>query len=250
MDKTKRTFTYLINLSFFVYAFILIIERVLSVVLSLVNDVDIFAAGYNRYVYSIVFVSIAIWLIFLFTYCRANIKALIKIDEELPFDKLIITSGILLLSGMVHSEYTMSIIQFVAYGILIIGILLKVIMMHKSSQNKPLLWLSFIYLVCFSMAVPVMYFSFIELHVLFHTLEAVASSVLVAIFTYLLLSIFTEKEDLFSLWPVIIMIVLDTPLIILRWNEEINWFLLIFEILTTVVFVVGFTYKRLNKKVS
>ena len=248
MDKTTKTLTYLINLSFFLYFAILLVERVLSVVLSIVNGVNLYADGYNGYAYTLVFLSIAGWLVYLILFCRPNVKALFKFDEGVSFNRLCEASGILLLSGMVHTEHTIPVIQFISYGILIIGILLKVIVNQKSSQNKVVLWLSFAFLVALSMAIPVMYRSLIEFHVLFHALEAVAAVLLVGVFTCLLLKIFLGKDDLFRPWAMLMLILLDVPLIVMRWNEEINWFVLIFLSLSLVLFLVGYIYKKATSK--
>ncbi len=248
MKTKKQIFTYLINLCFFLYFLILLIERSISLVATFVNGVNPFGTVFSSYVYSIVFASIAGFFMLLFWRCRPNIKALFKPNEDLGFSDLCLAGGVLLLSGMVHTSYTISPLQFASYGIWILGILFRVILTHPTSENKPLLWLSFAYLVAFSMAIPVMYPSAIELHVLFHILEAVGSAFLVAAFTYLLLFVFEGKSDLFLLWPVIAMIVFDVPLIALRWNEEINVFVLIFAILSSLLFLAGFIYKRVGKK--
>lgn len=247
MDKQTRALTYLINLSFFLYFIILLVERILSVVLSLTNGVNLYGDLFNGYVYTLVFVSIVGWLVYLLIYCRDNIKALFKFNEDLDFQNLCSASGIILLSGMVHTEYTIPVIQFIAYGILILGILLEVIINHKSSQNKPLLWLSFVYLVCFSMAIPVMYRSFIEVNTLFHILEAFASFLLVGVFTCLLIKIFIGRDDLFRPWAIALLVALDVPLIVFRWEEEINYFVLIFLSLTVILFTIGFIYKTTKK---
>ena len=248
MDKTTKTLCYLINLSFFLYFLILLGERILSVILSLTNGVNLYADGYNGYTYTLVFLSVIGWLICLITFCRPNIKALFRFDEKIDFTYLCIASGILLLSGMVHTEHTVPVIQFVSYGLLIIGILLKVVTNQKTSQNKVILWLSFAFLVAMSMAIPVMYRSLIELRVLFHVLEGIASFVLVGAFTYLLLQVFQGKEDLFLPWVALLLVLLDVPLIVMRWNEEINWFVLIFLSLSIVLFAVGYLYKKATSK--
>ena len=115
------------------------------------------------------------------------------------------------------------------------------------TKNIALKWLSFAYLVAFSMAIPVMYHSNVDLHVLFHIIEAVASFALVILFTNLLLMLFSDKDDLFMLIPISAAVLLDIPLIILRWNEEINWFVLIFISLSFILFVIGYIFKKLIK---
>ncbi len=243
MKNKSKTLTYFINLCFFVYFVLLIVERSISVILSLSNNFNPYATAFDGYVYTLVFVSIVGFLVLLILKCRPNIKGLFKPSEYLRFDWLCIAGGVLLLSGMVHTHYTISGLQFASYGIWILGILLKAISIHPKNESKPLLWLSFAYLVAFSMAIPVMYQSMIEAYVFFHILEAVGSIALVAAFTYLLLRLFGDNGDLFPLWPIILAIVIDVPLIVLRWNEEINFFVLIFTALSAALYVVGFAYK-------
>lgn len=243
MKNKSNAIPYLSNLSFFLYFVLLIVERSISVVLSLSNNINLYGNTFDGYVYSLVFISVVGFLVLLIVKCRPNIKAIIKPSDDLRFDWLCIAGGVLLLSGMVHTHYTISGLQFASYGIWILGILLKVISIHHKTENKVLLWLSFAYLVAFSMAIPVMYQSMIEAHVFFHILEAIGSIALVGCFAYLLLRLFNDNGDLFPLWPIILAIVIDVPLIVLRWNEEINFFVLIFIALSTAAYIVGFAYK-------
>ena len=243
MKSQSKTLTYFINLCFFLYFVLLIAERSISVILSLSNNINLYGTVFDGYVYTLVFVSIIGFLVLLVMKCHPNVKALFKPTEDLKFGWLGIAGGVLLLSGMVHTHYTISGLQFASYGVWILGILLKVISIHSKNENKMLLWFSFAYLVAFSMAIPVMYHSAIEAHVFFHILEAIGSIALVAAFTYLLIRLFNENNDLFPLWPIILAMVVDIPLIVLRWNEEINFFVLIFIALSTALYIVGFAYK-------
>lgn len=247
MSKNNRVLTYLINLSFYLYFIILLVERVVSVSLSFANGINIYGNAFDGYVYALVFLSIVGWLVFLLLKCRDSLKALFIFNENINFNYLCFASGILLLSGMVHTHYTISVVQFISYGILIVGILLKVIM---NKGNALLKWLSFSYLVSFSMAIPVMYQSLIEAHVYFHIIEGVASFILVGVFTYLLLLLFNERDDLFISWAIFAAIFFDVTLIIMRWEEEINVFVLIFISLSFVLFLAGTVVKVLNKKKS
>lgn len=127
--KKNFVLKYLINLMFFLYFFVLIIERTLSVTLSVKNGIDFFGSGYNIFVYFTVFISVFGFITYIFIKCRYCIKALFIVNNEsidkIDFSSLVVASGILLLSGMVHSEYTFLYIQFVSYAFLIIGIILK-----------------------------------------------------------------------------------------------------------------------------
>ncbi|MCR4561991.1 MAG: hypothetical protein K5694_02135 [Bacilli bacterium] len=249
MNKKSKALSYLINLFFFVYFLLLLVERVLSVIFSYSDKkVSLYGSAFHGYVYTVVFLSIGAFFVYLFLRCRKNIKALVKVNTELDYRDICIASGILLLSGMVHTEYTISGLQFASYGVLILGIILRVIEMQKVYKRRALSYMSLIYLVAFSMAIPVMYPSQIDLHVFFHVLEAIASIGLVATFTYLMVLLFSGKDDLFLYWPIALVLALDIPLIILRWNEEINFFVLIFLILSFVLFLVGFIYKNVHKE--
>ena len=233
-----------IELSFLLYFVILIVERALSVILSVTNGINLFANGYNVFTYLTVFISISTFLIYFLLRCRDIFN--FKIENP-NYNDLCIASGILLLSGMVHTEFTIPGIQFASYGILIIGILLRVIQVNKTSKNRLLLWFSFIYLVSFSMAIPVTYPSNMESHVFFHIFEGITSYLLVGVFTCLMIMIFKGKENLFYFAHFIIMLILDTVLIAWRWNEEINMFVLIFASLTTLLFVIGTILKAKKK---
>ncbi len=248
MEKRNHVLSYIINLCFFLYFIILIAERSISVTLSFINGVNIFSDWFNGYVYMMVFLSIGSFIIFLIRKCRFEMVAIFVPSEETSFYNLCIASGILLLSGMVHTEYTIPVIQFIAYGILIIAILLRTILSSENCSSRPLLWISFVYLVCFSMAIPIMYRSNIEHNLAFHIIEAAASFFLVIVFTFLMLRIFKGRVNLFALFPIILATVFDAVLIVMRWNEEINWFLLIFISLSVLIFVVGYLFNYIRNK--
>ena len=245
MNSKMKTFNLLIKLSFYLYFLILIVERALSVSLSFANGVNIFQGGFNIFTYLTVFVSILAFLVYFIWKCRDSFNFK---DENPDYTKLCIASGILLLSGMVHTEYTISGIQFASYGILIAGILLRVIMLNSFNENKLLLWFSFSYLVAFSMAIPVMYRTHLGTHVYFHVYEGITSYLLVGLFTLLMVLLFKGVSNLFLIVPFIIMVVLDSFLIAWRWPEEINFFVLIFASLSSVLFIVGFILSKRKVK--
>ena len=248
MDKTTRILTYLINLSFFLYFIVLLVERSISIALSFVNGVNIYGDFFNGSVYTLTFISIVGWLVFLIVFCRKNIKALWKFDEDLDFMYVAIASGILLTGGMVHTEYTIPAIQFVSYGILILGILFKTMLLSRASEKKAMAWISFLFLVSLSMAIPVMYRTNIELYPLFHIMEVLAVLMLVSLFTCLVIMVFRDREDLIRFYPILILILIDVPLLGLRWEEEINYFVLIFLAISIVIFFIGIIYKKVTEK--
>lgn len=153
---------------------------------------------------------------------------------------LTITAGVILVSGMVHTEYTISGIQFASYGTLIIAMTLRTIEKHGKGGNNFRMWYSLIYSVMFSMAIPVVYKSSIDKAALFHTIEAVVSLSLVVAFTYMLNRVFlTKADDLMSLVPFLIMLIGDTLVLALRWKESVNSFVLIFASISTLMFALG-----------
>ena len=234
-----------IKICFLAYFVVLIAERCISVILTAANNINMFGSNFDKFTYFTVFASMGIFLIFLLLKGR-NV---FKFKEENPeYQNICIASGILLLSGMVHTHYTIPAVQFVAYGILIAGIVLKTIIMNKNSENRKVLWLSFAYLICFSMAIPVMYHSNIQTHFVFHLYEIAAMLVLVGLFTFLLARFFDEEENLFLLVPAIIMVVLDVILIVWRWQEEINFFVLVAMSLAAILFIVGYILSKQQPK--
>ena len=241
--KTDNKIKYAINLLFFLYFMILLEERIMSIVWTFIKGVNIFNDGFIGFVYITIFISIIGFFILLILKNRNAIKALYSIDDEsiekIDFKQLCIASGVLLLSGMVHSEYSVPVIQFISYGLLIIAIVLQAIINNKNSNNKLILYISLIYLICYSMAIPVTYRSSLSYHVLFHIIEGFTSYFLVMSFTCLMIFVFMGKENLFHPAHFITALVLDALIIGLYWPEVINYFVLIFISLTTILFVAG-----------
>lgn len=67
-------------------------------------------------------------------------------------------------------------------------------------------------------------------------------------YTYILVFVSVNRlSNLFILCPVFLMIPLDTALIVLRLKKEINFLILIFLSLSTILFIIGFIYKKMKK---
>lgn len=245
--------SYFINLLFFLYFAILFAERLQSVVRSIVDPaVHPMGSGFHRYVYVMTFCSLAVGVIFLVVTNYALFPALFtrsaEVYAKVDLGTLSIAAGILLLSGMVHTEYTIAPLQFVAYGALIIAMFIRTATVTPSSGNPALLWLSLIYLTAFSMAIPVMYESQIRLSTLFHVIEAVTAILLVFVFTYFMRIVFVgDATNLFFWLPMLVTAVLDGVLIAMRWKEKVNAFVLIFLIVACVLFCVGKTLLLVKK---
>lgn len=250
MTKTNKI-NYVINIMFFLYFLVLIVERSISLSLTFINKIDIFNSFFSISVYFSIFLSLIGFLVYLVIKCRKNIKALFSLkNDDLSFNDLIIAGGILLISGMMHSEYTLSILQFIAYGFFIFAIVLKVISIQNEVKNNGILYLSLIYLVFYSMAIPVTYQTFLDYSNIYHVISLIASYSLVGIFTYMTYRLFNNKENLFSYLYIIPAIVLDVFLIAFRWKEKVNVFVLIFISLSVVLFIIGQIITLIKKKIK
>lgn len=246
----KNKFSYFINLTFIAYFIILFTERVISLVRSFANFSfkTIFSYYFSGFVYTIVILSLVAFMVYLLFKCLDSLKAICKTDTAVDFKNLSIASAILLVSGMFHTEYTISVVQFISYGILIVGLLLKFVELHKQEENKVDLWLAFIYLVVFSMAIPVSYPSLMKSADGFHTLEFITSLSLVAAFGYFAYSLFNEKyKAIYNPIVFIATIILDTTLIAWRWKEEVNVFVLIFLCASILVYSLAFILRKSKK---
>lgn len=247
MAQTKKAdvSAYLIHLLFFLYFVILAAERLQSLIRSFADPaVHAWGDGFNGYVYTLTILSLVAAVVYLLVRCRALFCAPFTrnaaLHEQIDRGALCVAAGIILLAGMVHTEYTIAPVQFAAYGALILAMIIQTAIKQKSSSRPYLLWLSLVYLTLFSMAIPVMYRSHIRLSALFHVLEAIAAVVLVLIFTRMMHLVFTgDATDLFGVPPILTAAILDGVLLGLRWQEEVNAFVLIFIIAACVCWCIG-----------
>ena len=164
------------------------------------------------------------------------------------YSALTFTSGVILVSGMVHTEHTTAPIQFASYGMLILAMILRAAELSKSSECRFGLWYSLVYLTAFSMAIPVVYHSSIARAGLFHFIETDVMLMLVLSFTVMLRRLFIGRGDDLLLWiPFVIMAIGDAVVLWMRWAEEVNSFVLMFAALSAVLFIAGkiiFAVKR------
>ena len=237
MSSFQKVVSYL----FLAYFVILASERIQSLYRAFMDPkVKLFASAFDIYVNLLAMVSVISFLVLIIFFDGGFWKSLINDNAKVDYAWLSVVSGILLFSGMVHTEYTIAPLQFVSYGALIIAMVLKTIENGRTSANTLLLWYSLIYSIVFSMAIPVMYRSEIKNAPLFHIIEAVVSFSLVIAFTVMLRNIFLGKgEDLMSVVPFLIALIGDAVIIAMRWKESVNSFVLIFSSLMTVMFIVG-----------
>ncbi len=231
---------------FFIYFVILLIERLISIILSFSNNINIFSNGFYIFAYLTTFISLIVFIIYLVFRFKLFIKLFntkIEINNN-DFNSLIIASGIILVSGMIHTEYTNLLLQFTSYAFLIVAIILKSVLIN--TNNKLLLWVSTIYLLCYSMAIPVCYYTTIQYDVLFYIIQGITMLGMVLLFTLLTLKLFNNKINLFNILPIIYGLILDIIVIALRFTDTINYFLIIFLSLSVILYIIGFIVSKKN----
>ena len=245
MDLRVGVSAVVMNWLIMLYFIILFAERVQSIVRSIRDkDVKLFGSGFNSYVYLAVFLSLAAFLVLLAVGNAAFLKSLFTMDmnvyNSIDYRMLSITAGVILVSGMAHTEHTVPGIQFASYGMLIAALVIKTACVNAQAKDSVLLWMSLIYLILFSMAIPVMYHSEIEKAILFHVIEAVVSLALVAAFAVLMYKVMIGNAvNLFHVIPIAIAVIGDTIIVAMRWKEKVNGFVLIFLIAASVMWIAG-----------
>ena len=160
---------------------------------------------------------------------------------EPDYAMMTVTAGVILVSGMIHTEYTIPAIQFASYGMLIVAMILRAVQLMPESKNRFELWYSLIYLTVFSMAISVVYKHYTLTNAtLFHIMEYVVMFALVCSFTFMMRRLFLGRGDNLLLWiPFIIMAVGDAVVIWMGWAAEVNSFVLIFAALSVILFIIG-----------
>ena len=238
MTAKKKGFGRLISWMFLMYFVILFGERAQSLFRA-ITQYGLFPSAFDDFVNLTAILSLCATVAMLVIRCRSFWKSLFSAAEA-DYCPLSVTSGVILVSGMLHTEFTIAPIQFAAYGMLIIAMILRSVELSGIAQNRFSLWYSLGYLTAFSMAIPVVYHSEIESAVLFHVIESAVMLLLVLSFTLMLRRLFLGKGENLLLWvPFIIMAVGDAVVLWMRWAEEINSFVLIFACLSAVLFIIG-----------
>ena len=222
---------------FFIYFAVLGTERVRS--LFPIGDGGLFPTAFDGYVNLMTVLSLLATVVLLIGFNGGFWRSLFG-GATPDYRMLVITAGVLLLSGMVHTEHTVAPVQFGSYGALILAMVLQTVLQVRSVGSAASHWFSLAYLVAFSMAIPVVYRSSIPRAGLFHVIEAVTAIVLVVFFTYLTLLIFRGEGKNLLLWaPFLVMLAADTVILLMRRQETLNTFVLVAGGLATVLFIIG-----------
>ena len=230
----------LIPYFYLLYFVILFAERLQSLVRSFADPAyKVFGAPFDCYVNILSILSLAATVVLLAGF-NGSFWASLFGKANADYGILTVTAGVILISGMVHTEYTVAPVQFGAYGMLIVAMVLQTVISSSGSGNAFHLWYSLIYLTVFSMAIPVVYRSEIKKAAVFHIIEAVVSVVLVIAFTYMLYLMFTGSGSNLLLWvPIITAVIGDAVVLAMRWRESVNTFVLIFAVASVILFAVG-----------
>lgn len=244
-DEKVSWAVYAMNLLIFIYFVVLYGERLQSLIRSVRDPkVNLYGSAFDGFVYTVSVISMISAAVFLAGWNREFFAGLFdrsaKLYAQIDYGKLSIAAGILLFSGMVHTEHTVPVVQFVSYGALIVAMALRIVTAHSGGDNMFMRWFSFAYLTVFSMAIPVMYRAQIKAAPAFHIIEAAVMAALVVSFMLMMRQLFTGNgANLFYIAPIVIAAIGDAVIIAMRWKEKVNTFVLIFIVLAVILYCVG-----------
>lgn len=229
------------------YFLILFAERIQS--LFRTGGEHLFSSGFGIYVNVLTMLSLLASVVLLAARNGRFWRSLFDRTVTPDYSMLSVTAGVLLVSGMVHTEYTVAPVQFIAYGMIIVAMVLRTVQTTKGVRAVFPWWYSLIFLTVFSMAIPVVYPSGMDNAVWFYIIEAAVSLALVVCFTLLLRQMMTGNgADLLWWIPMLIVAVGDTVILAMQWKESVNTFVLIFAALSVFLFVAGKIIFRIRKK--
>lgn len=245
--KREKILNTAIALGFILYFLILFVERTLALFLS-VDQGGVYALSGGSFIgvatYCVTAVSIVLSIVALIPSFPDLWKAVFskeRYDYKANAKRIILPCILLLFGGMMHTGWTLAPLQFVAYGFLILAMILHCVdTCLKDKQARFPAIVSVIYLTLFSMAIPVCY-SIADngaVGVIYYISEFLCVFLLVPFFGFALRNYFETGADHFSFLMLAIMVVLDGFIIGLKWNEEINFFLLIFASLSTLYYAI------------
>lgn len=230
--------TTVISWFFMFYFVILFLERAQSLIK--IGTDRFFVDGFNSYVNVMVVLSLIATIVLLIFKNNGFWNSLFSNNVRVDYLWLSITAGVMLVSGMVHTENTVAPVQFASYGALIVAMILRTIQVTRGNGNTFSWWYSLAFVVVLSMAIPVVYSTEIKQATLFYVIEAVVSLALVVSFTLLLINVMMGNGANLLWWiPTIIVLVGDALVVGLKWRESVNSFVMIFAILTIAMFAIG-----------
>ena len=195
------------------YFLVLFAERVQSLArICRTSFAALYRTGFDGFVDTLTVLSLVATVLLLAFGCKGYWQSLVNPAVIPDYSMLTVTAGVMLVSGMMHTEYTVAPVQFVSYGMLIIAMALRTVQTAAGADHATL----------------------------FHVIEAIVALALVACFTWMLRDLFLgQGHDLLRWVPMLIAAVGDAVILAMRWKENVNTFVLLFVILSAVVFAVG-----------
>ncbi len=241
MAKSDRKLSKAISWLTLIYFVVLFGERGQSIVrILMIGALKFFETGFDTFADITVCVSMAATVVLLLFFNKEFWQSLFNSRVEVNYSMMSLTAGVLLISGMIHTEFTIAPIQFASYGALIAAMAVRTAELAPKARDKFKIWYSLAFLTIYSMSIPVMYHSHAGIGTIYHFVAAMTVFTLVGCFTVLMRALFIGRgEDLLSMPTVLVMTVLVGVVVAMRWDEEINWFALIFAALTILMLAVG-----------
>lgn len=251
MEISKRPPLSVLKLVFLaLYFLILTAERVISLIVCFTNDLS---RHDSLDYYMMALTVLAIFGAYIYGAVKFTGAVKRSDDEEderrkSVFGDLAVAAGILLLGGMVHTEGSIPVMQFISYGMILISMALHTVQNAKKSGSLVRSWIAFSYTVAYSMAIPVVYHTQIAAANIFIPLEIAVSAGMVIMFTGMLRRFYNEggSNRFFPVWFLFALIG-DAAVLALRWQEEINFFVLIFISVTALLWLIGSILKMDRK---
>ena len=223
---------------FLLYFLILFAERLQSLIRAAAAN-QLFMDAFEGVASMIVSLSLFSAVVLL-AFCNKPFWKSLTGKAEPDYNMMTVTAGVILVSGMIHTEYTIPAIQFASYGMLIVAMILRAVLLMSDSKNRFGLWYSLIYLTVFSMAIPVVYKHYtLPYATLFHVIEYCVMFALVISFTIMLRRLFSGGDNLLLWLPFAVMAIGDAVVLWMGWAAEVNAFVLIFAALSAVLFIAG-----------
>lgn len=252
MQKTQRPLLSVLKFVFLaLYFLILTAERVISLSVCFTGDLS---ANDSLDYYMIALTVLGIFGAYI--YGAVKFTGAVKHSEEdgrsersgSVFGDLAVAAGILLLGGMVHTDGSIPVMQFISYGMILISMALHTVQNVKNTGSAARSWISFSYTVAYSMAIPVVYHTQIAFANVFIPLEIIVSAGMVIMFTGMLRSFYNKNGEnrFFPVWFLFALIG-DAAVLAMRWQEEINFFVLIFISVTTLLWLIESILKMERK---
>lgn len=224
------------------YFLLLTVERIISLIVCFSGDFSSYDA-LDYYMTALTIMAVFGAYVVVVVKCTDAVKHQDDEDYEPKgnlYGNLAVAAGVLLLGGMVHTAGSVPAMQFISYGMILVSMAIHTVQSIKQFGNADRKWLSFAYTVAYSMAIPVVYHTNIDIAFLFIPIEAAVSAGMVALFTIMLKRFYDDDgESSFSLLPFLAALFGDFLVLAMRWHEEVNVFVLIFICITSVLWFAG-----------